>query len=120
MIPIRVSPCLTRLIHAPGFDARTFAAALDRARELPTMRIEPLGNGRVRVSARHGGYYVVTRNSCQCAGHRSHGYCRHRAWALWCHSLGIDITREVVLGWGADGKPVTQAMRDAEIAREAA
>lgn len=121
MIPIAVSPCLTRLVNAPGFSAHSFAAALDRARQVPTMRLTPMGGGRVRCTSGSGpAEYVVSRARCSCRGHAAHGACKHRAMAIWCDAVGIDVTRETVLGWGTDSTPVTQAMRDAELAAEAA
>jgi hypothetical protein len=119
LIPVRINTAMIRLVNAPGFTADTFTRSLHKARTVKagSFRSTPIGNGRVLVNAGSHAEYVVTRTSCQCDGHRlGGGYCYHRAGVLWCDAIGIDVCRETVLGFGADGSVVTQADRDRELA----
>lgn len=109
------------VVRAPGFTERTFTAALKRARGRGYMNIRPYRDGSLRIDAgRSGEVYRVTRSSCSCQAGRSHGYCLHRAAAIACADLyAIDLCRSEVLGFDAQGRPVTAADRVAQLGEAA-
>lgn len=95
-------------VDAPGFTTDTFASAVDRAKR-DNLRVEPCDVERsVMVSDSTGnGWYLVSRTSCECKGHQSHGRCKHRALAIWLVDVhGIDITKVPVIGINANGDAV--------------
>lgn len=115
-IPIRTSPALVRLVNAPGFTPARFTAALARARQRTIARLDPLGGGKVRAEFGGSDAHVVTRTWCTCRGHQSHGYCLHRAVAIWADAMGIDLRHETVLGFDESGRLVTAAQREGALA----
>lgn len=105
------------VIEAPGFTSETFASGVEKAVRLGTMHMVPSGHGSVLVlSARTGARYVVTRTSCSCPGHHSHGHCYHRAAVLYCSDVwGVDVHREYLLGFDPEGWPVSKTARLAQL-----
>lgn len=100
------------MIDAPGFTSETFASGVEKAIGLGTLHMTPARGSVLVESARSDAQYAVTRTSCSCPGHRSHGHCYHRAAVLYCADVwGIDVHRERILGFDAEGWPVTAAER---------
>lgn len=100
-------------IDAPGFTSETFAAGVAKAIAVSTLPINPAKVGGVLVqSTRTGEHYHVTRERCSCPGGMSHGHCYHRAAVLYINDVvGVDVSRERILGFDQTGQPVTAAER---------
>src|SRR5690606_17488912 len=91
------------LIEAPGFTPETFTASLERAQTRGYFHITPGRNGAVMVdSGTSDARYVVTRQSCTCKAGMSHGYCCHRAAAIFVSDFyGFDGLE--ILGFDLEG-----------------
>lgn len=90
------------VVEAPGFTSGAqFTAFVARAKTagLNTWSARP---GVVLVSSsRDNGRFRVTRTSCTCQGHASHGRCKHRALALWLVNVeGVNLCRVATMGAG--------------------
>jgi hypothetical protein len=103
-----------RQVNAPGFDSdEQFLGFVERAKAAQ-LRTTP-GRSAVLVSSGSGdARYRVTRTSCDCTGHLTHGRCWHRAYAIWLHDVaGVDVMRVPVIGVSRRGVPLTTGRKPA-------
>lgn len=112
------------LIEAPGFTPETFAAGVAKAQATGYMHMWPArkGSGAILVETANtnGAAYHVTRAACDCYGSRTHGHCYHRAAAIYASDFyGIDLCRDELLGFDANGEPITADQRLAQLSEVA-
>lgn len=111
------------LIEAPGFTPETFEAGVRKAQAAGYLHTWPARvPGAVLVETAHTNVaaYLVSRDACDCYGSRAHGHCYHRAAAIYASDFyGIDLCRDELLGFDANGEPVTAAQRAAELGKVA-
>lgn len=96
-------------VQAPGFEREGFLAFVERAKSAQ-LRTTPSGTpGTVMVlSGSSDARYAVTRQTCECRGHRQHGRCWHRAWCIWLADVaGVDVTQIPTIGISKRGLPLT-------------
>lgn len=98
-------------VEAPGFDTlERLTAYVTRARAAQ-LRTRPAGTpGVVMVSSGSSpAVYAVTRHRCGCAAGQTHGYCQHRALAIWLHDVeGVPVCRVATIGTDASGLTVAR------------
>lgn len=89
-------------VQAPGFGRESFTAFVERAKATH-LRTTPGGMvGTVLVlSGSSDTQYAVTRTAFAREGHRRHGRCWRRAYAIWLADVaGVDVTRITTIGVG--------------------
>jgi hypothetical protein len=89
-----------RRVHAPGFrGGAQFTAYVARAKAAGLRTMPGSRPGVVMVSSGSlPAMYAVTRDRCSCAAGQSHGYCYHRALAIWLHDVeGVPVCKRQIL-----------------------
>lgn len=102
-----------QVVNAPGFTPETFGAFVDRAKSAQ-LRTTP-ARGCVKVqSGSSPAQYAVTRSSCSCQGHGSHGRCYHRALCIYLYDVqGVDLMQVPTIGFSKRGVSLTIGRKSA-------
>lgn len=100
-------------VDAPGFTAEKFAEFVDRAKA-NQLRTHPGNNAVMVMSTSSDARYATTRQSCTCQGHRGHGRCLHRAYAIYLVDVaGVDVMAIPTIGVSKRGVPLTYGRKPA-------